>query len=267
MAERAAERRHVHDGARPRHRREPRAAARRRSTGEAYVGTKEGLEPLPSAASRTPTARSSSRRRGLQARQGRRALHARPQTRAAHRARSSGQRRSGPRGSTGGRARADAALRRREATRSCGSATATCSATTARGSFAPPNGEELEPGWKTCVGFANFKRDRQRPAHPRAVPARLRLDDRRSRRSPSSSRSRSASSSRSRSTRRGCASSALPLALRHPVRDPGLPDAARLGGAAERRLRRRQQDPGHVHPVALRPEVGQGLGASSSASG
>ena len=57
------------------------------------------------------------------------------------------------------------------------------------------------------------------------------------------------------------------VAARHPVRDPGLPLAARLGGPAERRLRRRQPRAPHEHPVALRPDLGEGLGDHSSASG
>ena len=61
---------------------------------------------------------------------------------------------------SGGRAAADAALRPGERTSSSGSPTARCSTTTAglvrrrQGAGA----EELEPGWKTHVGFRNFTR-------------------------------------------------------------------------------------------------------------
>ncbi len=51
----------------------------------------------------------------------------------------------------------------------------------------------------------------------------------------------------------------LPDDSRHPVRDPGLPLAARLGRAAERPVRRRQPDIPHQHSVALRRELGEGV--------
>ena len=59
----------------------------------------------------------------------------------------------------------------------------------------------------------------------------------------------------------------LPVDPRDPVRDPGLPLAARLAGAAERPVRRRQPDLPHPRPVAVRRELGEGVVSSSSARG
>ena len=59
----------------------------------------------------------------------------------------------------------------------------------------------------------------------------------------------------------------VPVDPRHPVRDPGLPLAARLAGVAERPVRRREQDLPPGHPVALRRELGRRSRASLSAPG
>src|SRR6266542_1439924 len=55
-------------------------------------------------------------------------------------------------------------------------------------------------------------------------------------------------------------SAVLPLRAGRPLRDSGLPLAARLEGPSQRRLRRRQQAPTHKHPVAVRRQLGQGGG-------
>ena len=170
--------------------------------------------------------------------------------------------RSGPRASTPRvELAADAPLRRRRTTRSSGSRTARVFKDNGQGSFVAANGEELEPGWKTTRRASRTSTGIiHDPLDPRAVPARVRLDVR-----------------------------FAILAVADLVRARPLPrDHARQAGDAlpallprrcsSSRTRSRasssllvwqgllnddfgvvNQRPPHRHPVAVRPELGEGL--------
>ena len=136
-----------------------------------------------------------------------------------------------------------------------------------KGSFVAASGEELEPGWRTHIGLANFSAVLTDPL-VRDPFVRVfvwtfvfAIADRARR------RSRSGSSSRSRSTSRAALPALYRSLLVIPYAIPGFLSLLVWAGPPERRLRRRQQRPAPRHPLALRPELGEGLGASSSASG
>ena len=229
------------------------------ATGKTYVGTKEGLTPIPKSDVQVDDL-GIARRRGLHDDQGHGVRGDRPRALELHRA-DRGRRRDPARGPRrGDRARADAPVRRRErpvhpglerhGVRDNG-----------RGSFVAKDGEELEPGWKTTVGFRNFSKIIHNPLDPRSVPARLRVDVRVRVPLRRGSRSRSGSSWRSCSTSRD----ALPARL------PDRCSSSRTRSRASCRSSSGQgllnDDFGvvnkilaHRRPVALRPELGEGLG-------
>ena len=134
----------------------------------------------------------------------------------------------------GGRAAADAALRRGEEPVRADQRRRRSSRDNGRGSFVSAGDARTSssPAGRRYIGFRNFGEARRRPAVPDAVPEDLRLDVRLRDDHGARSRSRSVSSSRSRSTRRACASSAS-TARRSivPWAMPGLPRPARLGRA------------------------------------
>ena len=229
------------------------------ATGKGYVGTKEGLEPLARARSSSDGRDRSSRRRGLRDRHGRRAARARPGARRASRCRPAG-----------GAIRAE------------GTETALELAPTLRYDAASDTFTRIEDGkvfTRQRQGLVRRRERRgararlederrprelqrrpQRPAHPRAVPARLRLDVRlRALDRPDLVRARPLPRDRARQADTAVPPR-LPLLLVVPYAIPGFLARADLGGPPERRLRRRQQPAAREHPLALRPVVGQGVG-------
>ncbi len=112
-----------------------------------------------------------------------------------------------------------------------------------------------------------LRQARYRPAVPKPVPEDLDLDVRvRDDHGARSVRRRSLPRDHTRQE-----GHALPALLPHgadrAVGDAGLPEPAHLGGPPERRLRDHQPALRHPRAVAVRRELGQGLGAASSASG
>ena len=191
------------------------------------------------------------RRQGLHADQGRRALRARQGARAPQRPDAAATRRSRRRAS-----RRRSSCSRRCATTprrtsSCGSATAPSSTTTAAARSSTGK-DELEPGWKTYIGFHNFGRLVNDPLYREPVPEDLRLDVR-LRDDHGLRLVRARPLPRDHARQEGAALPALlPHGADHAVGDAGLPEPARLGGPVERRLRDHQPALRHPRAVALR---------------
>ena len=232
--------------------RQPRPAPRRRRDRQPSTSArKTGLTPLAEVGRHRRRHGASHGGEGLQAAQGRRALRARRRAQSAHASRRTGDAAIQAAGRRpGGRAAADAALRRE-----------------ARRLRAHQRRRRL-PGQRPAARSSPRAKEelRARLEDLHRLP-QLREDSSTTR---CTARRSSASSSGRSSSRRSTVllsfalglflaitldkhglrfQRCLPLGDHHPVRDPGLPRAARLGRPAERRLRRREQHlrtSGHV---------------------
>ncbi len=257
LAQRGARRRHLRDGAGARRERRPRPAPRRRRE-RARVRRHGGGARAESRSRAHPRRGDRRGARGLHARPAEPAARARPGARRPSRSRSpaTGRPRRGLRDGADGRA--DAALRRRSATSSSASPTARSSATTAR-LVRRRERRGARAGLADAHRPRELLRARQRPPRPRPVLPRLRLDVR-LRHADRVPVVRARALPRDRAEPAGDAVPAhVPVAARDPLRDSGLPLAARVAGAPQRRLRRRQQRPAPERPLAVRPDLGEGL--------
>ena len=139
--------------------------------------------------------------------------------------------------------------------------------TTARVRTRTARGQEIDQGWRTNIGFAELQGHLPEPARARPVPLDLRLDVhvRAALRRPHLLR-RAVHRDRAQ-LRRAPLPAAPALDPDPPVRDPGVPVAARLARAPERRLRGRQRDPARSTFPGSSTRSGRASRACSSTSG
>ena len=125
-----------------------------------------------------------------------------------------------------------------------------------KGSYATPAGEEIDQGWRTNIGLANFKDVFTDPLIRDPFVSTFAWTFSYALLSVLLTFSRGALH-RDRAEPRRAPLPARPAVDPDPaLRDPRVPVAARLARSAERRLRRREQHPALRRALALRPVLG-----------